>query len=368
MINANNVWVENLTVKNFDRAKSDGPNGNEIWWSGGENSKKQNVHGWWGKYLTAYDTGLNGGYGIFTGNEKEGSWEHIYASGFNDSGIYIGACWECKAKVSDATIEANAVGYSGSNAGGRLVIEKSTFKNNTAGIVPNGENPGDGPPPQNGICNAKRPRNPYYLFTSTNIEHCFIVKENLIENNNNLTAPANPSTEGAPWGVGVELPGDMGDLVENNTIVNNVNNGVLGFEYPNPFPPTPETIYFQLAGNKIANNTFVANGTSGAEFASDVMLQGGIYPHGKYTSDNNCVSGNTYTAPTPSYPANIEGTWGCGNVTTPPPNNGLAGIGYVVILSEQSVALRKAVGQPAPGPQETMPEPCKGVPTNPLCP
>ena len=64
----------------------------------------------------------------------------------------------------------------------------------------------------------------------------------------------------APWGVGIELPGDYADLVEGNTITNNPTDGVLAFEYPNPFPPGPTTIYFQLAGNKIANNTFSGNG------------------------------------------------------------------------------------------------------------
>jgi hypothetical protein len=376
---ANNVSVENLTARNYDRAEPDGSNGNEIWWMGAnENEEKEGAHGWYGKYLTAYDDGLNGGYGIFAQHEKEGSWENIYASGFNDSGIYIGACWECKAHVSKATMEYNAVGYSGSNSGGQLVIEKSTFRHNSAGIVPNGENPGDGPPPQNGMCNAKRPHTPYHLFTSTSIARCTVIKENLVTENNDLEVPANPSTEKAPWGVGVELPGDMGDLVENNTITDNVNNGVLGFEYPNPYPPEEcskeleekgictRTIYFQFTGNKIADNTFANNGTSGAEFASDITLQGGIYPHGKFTSDNNCVSGNTLSGTT--FPAEIEGTWGCQNTTTPPPNNGLAAIGYLVILSEESVLLRKAVGQPAPPPQETMPEPCEAVPSNPLCP
>ena len=374
---ANDVWVENLTARNFDRYTSDGPGGNEIWWAGGEDSKKQNVHGWWGKYLTAYDDGLNGGYGIFTQNEREGVWENIYASGFNDSGIYIGACWECKARVSKATIEYNAVGYSGSNSGGRLVIEKSTFRHNSAGIVPNGENPGDGPPPQNGQCNAHRPRTPYVIFTSTNIERCTIFKENLITENNDLEVPANPSTEKAPWGVGVELQGDYADLIENNTITNNVNNGVLGFEYPNPYPPEEcskteeeeekcaKTIYFQLSGDKIANNTFANNGTSGKEFASDITLQGGIYPHGPHQSTQNCVSGNTLAGVT--FPANIEGTWGCQNTTTPPPENGLAAIGYIVNLSTES-AQRKAVPQADPPPQPTMPEPCQGVPSNPLCP
>jgi hypothetical protein len=365
MYKANNVWVENLTVKNFDRSEADGEGGNEIWWAGAaDTEKREGAHGWWGSYLTAYDTGQMGGYGIFAQHEKEGSWEHVYASGFNDSGLYIGACWECKAKVNDATIEDNAVGYSGSNSGGRLVIEKSIFRNNSAGIVPNGENPGDGPPPQNGICNAHRPRGPYYLFTSTNIEHCTVIKDNLVENNNNLEAPANPSTEKAPWGVGVELPGDMGDLVENNTIVNNVNNGVLGFEYPNPYPPQENTIYFQLTGNKIANNTFINNGTHGEHFNGDILLQGGLFPHGKFTSDNNCVSGNSFTGAT--WPKNIEGTWGCQNEHTPNPGNGSASLTYIENLSAESVFDRHATDYPEPPAQESMPEPCKGVPTT-LC-
>ncbi|HXD55657.1 MAG TPA: DUF1565 domain-containing protein [Solirubrobacteraceae bacterium] len=378
VLKTNNVSIENMTARNYDRPSPDGPEGNAFYWDGGEGSEKEGAHGWVGKYLTAYDTTMNGGYGIFTQNEKEGEWENIYASGYNDSGIYLGACWECKARISKATIEYNAVGYSGSNSGGRLVIEKSTFRHNSAGIVPNGENPGDGPPPQNGMCDAHKPHSPYVKFTSTNIARCTIFKENLITENNDLEVPANPSTEKAPWGVGVELPGDAADLIENNVISKNVNNGVLGFEYPNPFPPeegcTAEleakglctrTIFFQLTGNKIADNTFEENGTSGAEFASDITLQGGIYPYHSHTSNNNCVSGNTITGGT--FPANIEGTWGCQNTTTPPPNNGLAAIGYLVILSEES-ALRKAVPQAAPPPQETMPKPCEGVPSNPLCP
>ena len=93
-------------------------------------------------------------------------------------GIYIGACWECKRRVSNATIEYNAVGYSGSNAGGRLVIEKSAFRQNSAGIVPGTRKPGgDGPPPQNGICNAQTAAQPATtLFTTTKIEHCFVLK------------------------------------------------------------------------------------------------------------------------------------------------------------------------------------------------
>jgi hypothetical protein len=76
---ANDVWVENLTVRNFDQSESCGDEdcGNEIWWNGGAESGKIGAHGWYGSYLTAYDTGLLGGYGIFTNNEVEGSWENI---------------------------------------------------------------------------------------------------------------------------------------------------------------------------------------------------------------------------------------------------------------------------------------------------
>src|SRR5271165_627081 len=88
---ANDVWVENLTAHDYDHGPEcpDEGCGNEIWWTGGVDSHKQTVHGWFGSYLTAYDTGQNGGYGIFAQNEHEGSWAHVYASGFDDSGIYI---------------------------------------------------------------------------------------------------------------------------------------------------------------------------------------------------------------------------------------------------------------------------------------
>ncbi len=376
---ANNVWIENMTAHDFHRAQQDGPNGNDFWWSGGDGSEKQGANGWWGSYLTAYDTSLYGGYGIFAQNETEGSWDKIYASGFNDSGIYIGACWECKAHVSNATIEKNAVGYSGSNSGGTLVIEKSVFRDNSAGIVPNGENPGDGPPPNNGECNPSntKPTTPYVTFTSTNIARCEVFKENLVTENNNLEAPANPSTAPAPWGVGIELPGDAAELVENNTITRNYNDGVLGFEYPNPFPPKTctnkekkqgcvNTIFFQLTGNKIANNTFEENGSRGEPYAGDIMLQGGVFPYEGHESTMNCVSGNTLSAPT--YPAEIENTWGCQNTTTPPPNNGPEGLQWVELLSGESLFGRTETDQPAPAPQETMPNDCEGVPTNPLCP
>ena len=131
---ANNVWIENLTVRNFDRAEPGRPGRQrDLVERRRQTPEKSARTAGAGSYLTAYDTGLNGGYGIFTNNETEGEWENIYASGFNDSGIYLGACQECKARINNATMENNALGYSGSNSGGSLVIENSIFRHNSAG-------------------------------------------------------------------------------------------------------------------------------------------------------------------------------------------------------------------------------------------
>jgi hypothetical protein len=372
---ANNVWVENLTVKNFDTGC---PNcGNEIWWNGGAGSGKVGARGWFGAYLTAYDTGLNGGYGLFAGNETEGSWKNIYASGFNDSGMYIGACQECNARVTLATMEKNALGYSGSNSGGKLAIEWSLFRDNSAGVVPNSENPGDTPPPQDGECgrpNEQHP-NPTPIITTTKIQRCTVIRHNLIIENNNSTVPVNGSTARAGLGAGVILPGDYADLVEQNVIANNAFDGVFGIEYPNPFPPGPETIFFQLAGNRISENVFINNGSHGGPFTGDVALASGaseMFLESESQSKNNCVSGNLFTGAT--FPKEIQGTWGCQNATTPNPGGGAIGpLGlleayeYIIANAEEAAAIRKPTAQPAPPPQPTMPNPCQGVPKNPLC-
>src|SRR5579871_5639770 len=123
---ANGVTIENLTVRNFDRPSLDGPNGNEIWWNGGDGSGVIGLSGWTGRYLTTYDDGLLGGYGLFASNSINGFLDNVYASGFNDSGLYIGACRDCRAKVRHALIENNALGYAGIGAGiaERVVLDE----------------------------------------------------------------------------------------------------------------------------------------------------------------------------------------------------------------------------------------------------
>ena len=362
---ASDVWVENLTVRNFEESATcvDESCGNEIWWNGGADSNKIGAHGWYGSYLTAYDTGLGGGYGIFTNNETEGSWENIYASGFNDSGMYLGACQECKARITGAVMENNALGYSGSNSGGSLAIEFSLFRHNSDGIVPNSEKPGDGPPPSDGECNRPEvPTSETPTITSTNVARCSVIRDNVITENNSLTVPVNASTEPGAWGAGIILPGDYALLVSQNLITNNANVGLFGLERE------VDGTIFQLSGNRISENVFLHNGYLGGEFDGDLTLVSGyseLVGAGESQSKNNCVSANLFTDPT--FPAKVEGTWGCQHKTTPNPGGGLAAYERIGELQFEAASKRTPTDQPAPPPQPSMPNPCKGVPKNPLC-
>ena len=203
-----------------------------------------------------------------------------------------------------------------------------------------------------------------------------MIRNNIVVENNNLTVPVNPSTAIAPWGAGVELPGDYADLVEGNLIVRNPNNGVLGFEYPNPFTPENEfegTIFFQLAGNRISSNQFFGNGSKGGAFRGDVTLVGRLQRNlrlsgialGKQLRESQSCS------PTPRSPRRSKGRGAARTAPRPARAVGLPAVEYLVGLQEEADAIREAVppvAQPAPPPQPTMPNPCAGVPSNPLCP
>lgn len=354
------VTIENLTVHDFDRASRDGDHGNQIWWNGGDGSGQIGLHGWTGSYLTAYSTDLLGGYGIFISNSVNGTLDQVYASGFNDAGLYVGACRDCQAVISHALVENNALGYSGTNSGGHLVIKDSTFQNNSNGIAPNSLNNDDKPPPQDGSCDSGNNTSPTPTFASTTVNRCTIFQNNTVTNNGNFTTPADSTTASVPWGNGFVLLGTYADLLDSNTITNNPSAGIMGVENPDPYPPTSSTVFFQLSGNALTNNKFSGNGTNTDPNAADIVLVGGAF--GSQQSTNNCASGNTLTK---TVPANLEGAWNCSNATTP--NPGTDALNYIVALQSASQG-RTSVPQPAPPPQTTMPNPCSGLPSNPLCP
>ena len=97
------VTVENLSVRNFTL--------NGVYW----NTSK----GFKGSYLTVYN---NGDYGFYAFNSTDGIFDNVYASGHHDSGIYIGQCYPCNSLIFDNVVEGNALGYSGTNAGGHLYL------------------------------------------------------------------------------------------------------------------------------------------------------------------------------------------------------------------------------------------------------
>ena len=118
---ANGVWVQNMTACNF--LGGAGAAGNEFWWNGGDESGQIGGYGFLGSYLNATSTYYQdetsaAQYGIFSSNWTGGTWNNTYASNFNDSGYYIGACQQvCDQTVIKAWAEFNALGYSGSNSG-----------------------------------------------------------------------------------------------------------------------------------------------------------------------------------------------------------------------------------------------------------
>ena len=106
-------------------------------------SGKIGLAGYRGSYLTATSTyfgteGTAAQYGIFSSDaEGPGSWSQLYASNFNDSGMYVGACHQvCDVTISHAWMEYDALGYSGTNSGGAVVIEDSEFDENEDSVTP----------------------------------------------------------------------------------------------------------------------------------------------------------------------------------------------------------------------------------------
>ncbi len=378
---ANDVSVDNLTACNF--LAGSGDSGNEIWWNGGADSAKIGLHGYSGSYLTATSTYYGGQstaaqYGIFSGNsEGPGVWNQIYASNFSDSGMYVGACKQvCGMTINHAWMEYSALGYSGTNSGGSLVVENSQFDNNKDGFDTNTQINGDPPAPQNGAC----PNGGTSPITHTH--SCWVFMHNNSHDNNNPDVPETGNAGNGPTGTGMTLSGGRNDTVMDNTFSNN---GAWGFlMVPYPDNNTPEYnqscsgtggvqvsglgCVYDPMGNALLNNHFNHNGSFGNPTNADygqIVFNGG--------QPQNCYSGNT--APDGSVPADLEKTQPtCGPLTTAA-NTGGALLGQVLCDTGFSAC---AAGQvypqntgvvmhPLPSGLPSMPNPCDGVPANAWC-
>ena len=390
VLKADGDYVENLTVCNY-LTSSDGKEGNEIWFNGGDGSGKIGMGPWWGNWITAtstYSNGVNppfGQYGIFTSNSNgPGSYNHAYASNMGDAGFYVGACPDCNTTLDDVHTQFSALGFSGTNAGGNMVIENSEFDNNKTGPTQDSENNDDAPPPQNGHCpgNAAGPM-------GTGV--CDIWRNNYIHDNNNPNVPGN-SVNGlagaAPVGAGVVNAGTEYIGLYHNRIVRNNSWGVLitdqpymgqpppvahceGGIYVSP-PPSPNpTCYFQAFGNEVASNFFQDNGGYHNPSNGDIGLVTTAHNPGNCFHDNTDPGGLTSDPPAiQSGPFNP-----CGQ-----PNGGDISLQTFEALCATQLVFPCPAGIPLanyphagkvvlhmPPPQPTMPDPCAGVPANPWC-
>ena len=382
VLKVDGVTVENLTVCNF-LGDSSGNGGNEIWWNGGDGSGSIGLGSFHGAYLTASSSYFSasdprlGMYGIFVSNsDGPGSIEQAYASNMADSGFYVGACRDCNATLSMVHSENNALGYSGTNAGGHLRIVGSEWNGNRAGIVPNSLANDDPPSPQDGSCPADPARS------------CTVIEGNWVHDNNNPNTPALGLTAGAPVGTGIELSGDRNDTVRGNLVTNQGAWGILVHDYPDPSPPSiPQycagglpgvsappfgtVCYFVGFGNRVIGNVLLNNGTFGNPTNGDLGDATIPNPLGP---DGNCFIGNVDPRGLTSDPADIQsravlGT--CGNA-----NGGDMGVllSQIVCAALNLCQTGGTYPQPStvrmlaiPRHEQSMPEPCDGVPDNPWC-
>jgi hypothetical protein len=378
---ASGVTIQNLTV--CDYLAGTGGHGNEIWWNGGDKSGKIGMGSYRGSYLSA--TSMYGPsnlkspnlaqYGIFVSNARgPGVIARSYASNMADAAYYIGACQQvCHATMTWDTGTNSNLGYSGTNAGGPLVIRDSVFSRNRAGIVPNSLNNDDAPPPQNGACPG-------------GTTSCFFIEHNVIKNNNNPNVPTT-GLAGA-IGTGVEISGGAYDTVRDNLIIHNGAWGVVTHDYPDRETPprgshcqggiqSPGLCDFPAHGNKVYANFFSNDGFFGNVTNSDLAT---VVLHPTAAPPRNCFYANRDAAGrVTSEPKNIQAPSVDGRPC------GKVGTGLDLALVQQLIC---ATGSTALGiscptgshyPKQTkiaiaplptlptMPNPCAGVPANPFC-
>ncbi len=392
---ANDVWVQNLTVCNFFSGTADAGNG--VWWNGGAGGG--HIHGWGflGSYLSATATYYRGpsdgaGYGIFSSDWSGGVFANDYASNMDDSGFYIGGCAQrCNQVIRNSRSEFNALGYSGTNSGGSMLIEHNIFDHNQDGFDTNAQNNSDWPSPQTGACpHGIRP-------PLKGARTCWVLYDNLFYANNNPNVPAVGSAAAGPVGTGVSIEGRY-DTVMGNTFKDNGAWGIVFQPYPDTETPPPAPVAAgkacagglpnysflqipiacmyddwgnQLIGNHFVHNGFFHNPTNG-DFAEATLLGG--HPI-------NCYAGNTDASGTvTSSPANLQRTnAACGKVRATPDEN----LPFVFEALCDTQALGQNLGcntgdryprethvvmPPLPRKLQSMPNPCAGVPANKWCP
>jgi hypothetical protein len=401
-LRANGVHFQNFTVCNFLSGSAD--SGNEIWWNGGDDGGKIGLGSWWGNYLSATSTYYDkknsdtaAQYGLFVSNSRgPGRMNHTYASNFSDSGYYVGACPNCRGVITHAHSEFNALGYSGTNSGGSLVVEHSRWDHNKTGFVTNSQNSADPPSPQDGRCAAgtSGPRH----TTS-----CWIFRDNVVSNNNDPNVPAIGDAAIGPVGGGILIAGGRHDTIVHNTFTHNGSWAALTTFFPDTgskaehaasdchegvandtLPPELGSLTFPCVydtwGNRTVKNVFSHNGFFGNQTNGDIADLS-VPPSESPGAPANCIKGNKEKkGKLKTWPKSMATTQAnCHNPDgyPDPASSGtlltqLACATQILFQCPPSPGMdyprtTKVVMHPLPT-QRSMPNPCAGVPTNPWCP
>ena len=209
--------------------------------------------------------------------------------------MYVGACQrKCNITINHARMEYNALGYSGTNSGGSILIENSLFQYNQDGLDTNTQIAGDPPPPQDGSCPAgEKPK-------IKGAHNCWILYKNTFQYNNQIVPTAGNAGAG-PMGTGLTIAGGRNDSLIGNTFKGNKAWGVLVIPFADSDTPPAQWTCASSGGNmfsglgciydssniEVVGNTFSQNGAFGNPTNGDIgqlVLFAG--------AQQSCYSGN----------------------------------------------------------------------------
>jgi hypothetical protein len=289
------VAVENLTAHSYTS--------NGVFFTGGEyDGEGSFLQNYRASYITAYN---NGQYGVYAFNAQGGTIGNSYGSGHPDSAFYIGQCFPCNSVIDNVLGEQNALGYSGTNAGGDLYVINSEWRDNRVGLVPNSLD-----------SEALSPQH----------EGTFV--GNYIHDNGNAETPRKGEEWDLAFGVGLVIAGGNDNIIERNRSENNFFAGIAVSIYPEGDNIWP------VAGNEVRDNVLSGNAVD----LGFIMLSGEEGPLG------NCFENNTFET---SDPADIEMVAACGSTEAFTPG------AIPDLVSHEPVPYAE---MPVPGPQATMPD------------
>ncbi len=255
-VSADGVAIENLTVKRYQ------VNGIVFTkaYDAADPAQAEVLQGYRASYVTVSNNGL---YGLYAFYAAGGKFDHVYGSGHPDGGIYIGQCKPCNAVVTDAMMEHNGIGYSGTNSSGGLYLINSVYRRNRIGMTPNSQ-----------------------MMERLSPQGDVVIAGNLVEDNDDPETP--PAASGA-FGIGIAVGGG-----ERNTVLRN---RVRGHDTAGIAVTTLNE--FKPSANRVEGNVL-----------SDNSVDLGFYPTSGTTlaSAGNCFVGNDFTR---SIPADIEAALRC---------------------------------------------------------